>query len=374
MSGATTSDLSPPNPPEPVAPAPVPSSGTRRADAIRATEIALGLAVVGVSIVVLANPFESTSGLIALLAAALAIDALRLLVLGGTPRAWWRRIEGSLHQTLAWTRRMGRIGIAVVTVAVVVVVLDLPQARQLTLLYLLAFCVVALSLDRIAHAVGRSTPRWARVSSGGAGAIAILLVVLAVAAPAIGLSAFAVLLAVSLLLSGIQSIVSGLRPTDPRQLVLLEVVLFSLLYGLVLINWIDLFGKTVPAYGIWLILTYFAPFWVMLVYEGFSEWPLALSLGLLVSLANDVGYYFVGNLLFGFHQDLSRWILGQLGFYGGQMVTIFQAGAFALPISSAMMGASIYGRAAVVGLGLYYWWRHPTRIVARLTSPAPMPP
>jgi hypothetical protein len=287
--------------------------------------------------------------------------------------AWWWRIEGGLIGHPAWRRRVRRVGIGVVAVSIVAAVLLLPQVRELTLLYLLAFGIVVLSVDRIANAFGQDLPYWYRASSVGAGAIAIVLIVLAALSPAVGLATFAILLAVSLLLSGIQTVISGLHPTDRRQIVLLEVVLFSLLYGFVLINWIDLFGKTVPAYGVWLVLTYFAPFWVMLVYEGFSEWPLALSLGLLVSLANDVGYFFVGNLLFGFHTDLLPWITGQLGFQGAQIVTTFEAGSFSIAVNSWMMGLSIYLRAVVVGMGLYYWWTHPSRIVARLSEPARLP-
>jgi hypothetical protein len=34
-----------------------------------------------------------------------------------------------------------------------------------------------------------------------------------------------------------------------------------------------------------------------------------------------------------------------------------------------MMGLSIYLRAAIVGLILYYWWQHPGQIVARSALP-----
>ncbi|HEV2317622.1 MAG TPA: hypothetical protein VGV89_08635 [Thermoplasmata archaeon] len=324
---------------------------------------------VAIAVVVLANPEASFTELIVWLAAALLADGLRTLLAGGMAPDWWRRIEGSYLEQMAWVRRVGRIGLGILAVGIVAGVLVFPQLRQLTLLYLLAFGVVLVSLDRIAGALGTEAPEWLRASALGAGALAILLIILATLAPEVGLVTFVILLAVTLLLSGIQSVIAGLHPTDPRQIVLLKVVLFSLLYGLVLINWIDLFGKSVPAYGVWLILTYFAPFTVMLVYEGFSEWPLALSLGLLVSLANDVGYFFVGNLLFGFHTNLPPWILGQLGFQGNQIVTTFEGGSFAIDVTSWMMGLSIYLRAVVVSVGLYYWWSHPSRIVARLPDP-----
>jgi len=340
----------------------------------RALEIGMGLVGAGLSIVVLANPFVSIGTLIVLLSIALVADGLRTLLPSGTGPSWWKRVERDLRATLGWLLRLGRFVIGGLVVVIVLAVLLDPNLGQLTLLLLLAGGIVFVSIGRISNAYGPETPSWLRISSVGTGVISILLVIAAVTYPQVGLPTLAVLLAVSMLINSVQSVVWGLRPTDPRQVVLLKLVLFSLFYGLVMINWIDLFGKSVPAYGLWLILTYFSPFVVLLIYEGLSEWPLALSLGLLVSLANDVGYYFVGNLLFGFHQDLGPWIEGQLGFQGGQLVTIFQAGYTSINVYSWQMGLSIYLRALVVSIGLYYWWRHPGRIVARLPTGTPASP
>jgi|HubBroStandDraft_1064217.scaffolds.fasta_scaffold00275_36 uncharacterized membrane protein HdeD (DUF308 family) len=334
----------------------------------------MGLVGAGVSIVVLANPLVSLGTLIVLLSVALVTDGIRLLLPFGQGAPWWRRVEHDVRATFGRLLRLSRFAIGALVVVLVLAVLLNPELSQLTLLLLLAGGVVFVSIGRISRAYGPDTAGWLRISSVGTGVLSILLVVVAVTYPQIGLPTLAILLAVSMLINGVQSVVWGLRPTDPRQVVLLKLVLFSLFYGLVMINWIDLFGKSVPAYGLWLILTYFSPFVVLIIYEGIGEWPLALSLGLLVSLANDVGYYFVGNLLFGFHQDLGPWIAGQLGLQGGELVTIFQAGYTSINVYSWEMGLSIYVRAVIVSIGLYYWWRHPARIVARLPAGTPTVP
>jgi uncharacterized membrane protein HdeD (DUF308 family) len=339
--------------------------------AIRLTGVVSGLASVVVSIVVLANPLLSIRTLTLLLAAALGFDAVRLLLSDGLRLAWWSRLREDLQSTVHWLWRFGPIGLGLIAVGVLGAILANPTFAETTLLYLLAVGLVVLSIERMLRALDRETPAWLRSTSVGTGVLALVLVGLAILVPSAGLATFAILIALSLLLGGVQSVVAGLRPTDPRQIVLLKLVLFSLFYGLVLINWIDLFGKTVPGYGVWLVLTYFAPFWVLIIYEGYSEWPLAVSLGLLVSLANDLGYYVVGNLLFGFHTDLVAWTAGQLGFHGNQLVTVFEAGAASIPVSSWLMGLSIYLRSAVVAAGLYYWWKHPTRIVARIETTPP---
>ena len=140
--------------------------------------------------------------------------------------------------------------------------------------------------------------------------------------------------------------------------------MFAIFYGFVNINWIDLFATSAPGYHIWLILTYMAPFGVLLVFQGLRDWQLALSLGLLVSLLNDVGYYFTGDLLFGFHVPLVPWLAGQLGFLGNTVLFVFQGGLFTFPVTSTLMGLSIYSRIAVVMAVLFHWWRYPSELVA----------
>ena len=336
----------------------------------RLAEVIIGLLCIGLAIVVLANPLLSVATLELFLAAALGLDATLAVITGGLHARWLGHLEFGWRTLGAWIRRLGALGLGLIAVAVVAVVLLDPRIGTTALLYLIASGVAVLGLLRMLRGLAPGAERWVRVATTVTGSFTVLVLVLAAFVPNLGLATLAIVIAIALLFQGLQSVVSGLHPTDPRQVVLLKLVLFSLFYGLVLINWIDLFGKQVPGYGVWLILTYFAPFWVLLTVEGFSEWPLALSLGLLVSLANDVGYFFVGNLLFGFHENLGPWILGQLGFEGTRLVTVFEGGSFSIPVDSWLMGVSIYARAILVAAGLYYWWSHPSRLVARIEPPA----
>lgn len=340
----------------------------------RAVQVFLGLFCVGFAVVVLATPQRSLTGLLLLIAEAVALVGLQTILAGGRrlfeqrlefrgPRFWWNLIS-------SWgILAVGAVAIILAAFAV----LDLSLAETAAV-FALAGALMLQGFARIFQTEGLSLPAWLRGSHIGTGVLTVVLVVVSVAFEGPALATFAILAGVVLLVTGVETMVAGLHPTDPRQFVILKLVLFSAFYGLVLINWIDLFGKTVPAYGVWLILTYMAPFAVLLVFEGWRSWPLAVSLGLLVSLMNDVGYYFVGNLLFGFHQDLGPWIAGQLGFLGSQVVTIFEGGSFTLDVTSWMMGLSIYARAAVVGLILYYWWQHPGEIVARSAMTTPGSP
>ncbi len=346
-------------------------AGRTYGDGARAVEVALGFLATGGGVVVLALPTWSGLHIGLVFGVTLLFIGARTVTSGGA-EFWFRSPAGaSIVERLA--KVLGLAGLVAVTVGVFVVD-QLDATLGLTsVVFLLAFVLVVQGLGRFAALEGSRVQRRLRASTVAAVGVSLLFVLATLAYREYAVLALAVLLGLLLLVNGLESIVAGLQPTDPRQIVLLKLLLFSALYGLVLINWIDLFGKQVPAYGIWLILTYMAPFGVLIVFQGWESWPLAASLGLLVSLMNDVGYFFVGNLLFGFHENLGPWILGQLGFRGNELVTIFEGGSFSIPVTSWMMGASIWGRLAVVIAVLYYWWRHPTMLVARTPTEIPPP-
>jgi len=368
MNGTPTPVPDPPapDPARPVAGASAAPGRDAREDTFERVILVLaGLISVILAIVVLAQPQLSVTGLLMLVGSAVALNSARSIVAGTRvlrlPGGGWSLPDVG-RELLGGLSLLG-IGVLGVVIAFVAV-LDPGRAAVLAV-FLMALALVAQGLAKIAEGFGKGFPTWLRGSSIATGAIVVVLVLAALAFEGFALLGFAILVGVILLVSGIETIVAGLRPTDPRQFVLLKLVLFAAFYGLVMINWIDLFGKQVPGYGIWLILTYMAPFAVLLVFEGWESWPLAVSLGLLVSLMNDLGYFFIGNLLFGFHENLGPWIAGQLGLQGNGFVTQFQGGSFSITVTSWMMGLSIYARAAVVGIILYYWWQHPTGLMAR---------
>ena len=159
----------------------------------------------------------------------------------------------------------------------------------------------------------------------------------------------------------------SLRKTIHSQI--FKLTLFSILYGLILINWIDLFNPSsrMPAYDLWLISMYFAPYVLVVIYQGLGSWYFALALGLITSLMNDLFYYPIGDLLFGFHENLIQWYQSQLGFDGSRTVLHFYAGFSGVPISSTLMGAFIYTRIAIVLL-IFRHWSHRERGLIKASS------
>jgi uncharacterized membrane protein HdeD (DUF308 family) len=330
--------------------------GRRVALAVRVIQVLLGLGSVGFSVIVLADPYTSANSLLALLALALAFTGIEALISGSLHLKFWETFHPSHLRTWISERPLAIVAVSVVTIVLAGILLGVPNLGPDTAVLLLGIALATQGIGRIYYGVSHPIARWLSGSAIASGAVTVFAVGISFFVPGIAFLALALLIAVVLVINGAESIVIGLQPEGERQLLVLKLLFFSALYGLVLINWIDLYPKSVPDYSIWLILTYMAPFGVVIVFQGWDSWPLAVSLGLLVSLFNDVGYFFVGNLLFGFHQNLEPWIVGQLGFRGDRTVTIFRAAGAKYRVASWMMGLSIYLRATVVACVLYYWW------------------
>jgi uncharacterized membrane protein HdeD (DUF308 family) len=315
----------------------------------RLAEVILGLASVAVAVVVLANPSFGIEQLVLLLAVSIAFNGVRMVMTGGIKKRLMS-IEG-----------LGLVGGGAMTLLILLLAWAFPGLGLTTIVTLSAIALIIQGLGRIMHGAARGYASWLRGSAVAMGILTVGVAAFVALVQGVALLTLSAVLAVVVLLNGIEGVVSGLRPKNKRQITILKLVLFSLFYGLILVNWLDLYGTSAPAYHIWLVMTYMAPFGVLIVFQGFKDWQLAVSLGLLVSLSNDLGYFFVGDLLFGFHVSLVPWILGQLGFDGNQLLFYFQGGAFNIPVTSWLMGASIYARIVVVVAVLYHWWTQPYR-------------
>lgn len=316
---------------------------------VRAAEIVLGVLSIVVTLIVVLNPDFGTGTIVSLLAFAILLNSFRIASAGGVTHF------PPLLRGLS-------LGLGLLTAAIVIFVILSPGIGLATLTLLFATGLAIQGLGRLAHTIHTGHPRWLRVSALTVGVTTLVLAATIAAFPGMTLVTLVALLTLTLVVNGIDSVVAGIRPSTGKQLVLVKLVVFALFYGFVNINWIDLYYNQVPAYHIWLILTYMAPFGVLLVFQGFKNWQLALSLGLLVSLVNDLGYYFSGDLFFGFHVQLVPWLAGQLGFEGSKVLFTFQGGLFEISVTSYLMAASVYGRIAVVVAVLYHWWIHPTTL------------
>jgi uncharacterized membrane protein HdeD (DUF308 family) len=314
---------------------------------VRVTDVVLGFLSIVVTLVVVLNPSFGVETIVSLLAFAVLLNSFRIASTGGVSQL------PSLLRGLS-------LGLGLLAASLVAFIILSPGIGLATLTLLFASGLAIQGLERLAQTAHAGYPRWLRVSALTVGATTLVLAAAIVTFPRTKIITLVALLTLTLVVNGIDSIIVGLRPSTGKQLTLVKLGVFALFYGFVNVNWIDLYYNRVPAYHIWLILTYLAPFGVLLVFRGFRDWQLALSLGLLVSLVNDLGYYFSGDLFFGFHVKLVPWLEGQLGFKGSELLFVFQGGLFKIPVTSYLMGATVYGRFAVIAILLYHWWRRPT--------------
>jgi len=316
---------------------------------LRLVEVILGLITVAISIVVIADPDYGAHYLVFLLALALGFGAVRIIATGG------------IKSHLVSLEGLGLAGAGLLALALVVAVVVVPGMSLETLVLLLAVSLTAQGFGRVLHSSGKGRPIWLSGSSLATGVAMVLLAATVEFVKGVALLTLVELLALTVLVSGAEAVVSGLGPTNQKQLTLLKLVVFAAFYGIVFVNWIDLFNggayiNVVPGYHLWVVMAYMIPFGVLLVIQGRKDWELALSLGLLASLGNDLAYFVVGNAFFGFNVNLLDWYAHQFGFYGNTILFTFNGGFFSFGVPSWLMGASIYARIAVVMLSLRQWW------------------
>jgi hypothetical protein len=117
---------------------------------------------------------------------------------------------------------------------------------------------------------------------------------------------------------------------------------------------------------------YFLPFFIILVFRGLEDWELTVGFGLFTSLMNDLLYYIVGRLLFGFPFDLAEWYRCQLLPVCEKPIE-FDFLFFKVKPYPYLMPLSIYTRVAITYFLLSNWWRRIVwrrRVKARLLTPA----
>jgi len=313
---------------------------------LRLSETLLGLVSIIIALLSVYNHEYSNRTVPSLLVFAVLLNSVRSISEGGMTR-------------LPALLKGFRLSLGIAAVAMAAIVILMPGLGFTTFSLLIAVALVIQGLSRLAGVVHLGLPRWLRISALTVGVTTVGFASILILAPKLTTLTLVGILSLTVAVNGIEGIVLGVQPSTQKQLTLVKLVVFALFYGFVNVNWVDLYYNRVPGYHVWLILTYMAPFVVLLVFQGLKDWQLALSLGLLVSLVNDLGYYVSGDLFFGFHEKLIPWLYGQLGFEGNRVLFTFQGGFFTLRVTSYLMGTSIYLRFAAVLAVLYQWWTRP---------------
>ncbi len=129
---------------------------------------------------------------------------------------------------------------------------------------------------------------------------------------------------------------------------------FSVFYGLVFLNYIDIItpGGVYGGYHLWLSVMYFFPF-IALTLSFLRNWQLTVGLGLVASLMNDVFYGLIRNFISGPY-DLTRYYTLWLIPSNAPLFHL-NLGFAVIDITSWMMALSIYARIIAVYFLLKAW-------------------
>ncbi len=172
-------------------------SETKSPGWLRAVQIGLGIIAIVLSFYVLAFPAFTFISVVYVLAIVLFVLAIERIIIG-------------IFAPAPGQSRWGVVGLGVIVLIVSIIVMAYPVGTTVFLMFLLAVALFFDGIARIVHGVGdKSISKGARAFSVVAGAIAIGLSIMVFASPLLGAVFLGILLAISLLINGIQIIVAG---------------------------------------------------------------------------------------------------------------------------------------------------------------------
>lgn len=171
-------------------------SETKSPGWVRAAQIGLGIIAVIISIYILAYPLLTFVTLVLLLGVVLFVVGIERIIQGIAAPG---------------KSRWGTIGLGILVLIISIIVMAFPSAVGVFLIILLAIGLLIDGIARVYHgATDKTARRWSRIFSLVAGAIEIGLSIMIMVSPAIGAGLVSFLIAIALLIVGIQIIVAGI--------------------------------------------------------------------------------------------------------------------------------------------------------------------
>ena len=179
-------------------------SETKSPGWMRAAQIGLGVIALVLSVYILAYPVLTFVTIVLLLGVVLFVVGIE------------RIIQGIVAPGKS---RWGTIGLGILVLIISIIVIAFPGAFGVFLIILLAIGLLFDGIARVYHgATDKTRGRWSRIFSIAVGVIEIVLSLTILAAPVIGAELVSLLLAIALLIVGIQIIVAGITGSRFRVL------------------------------------------------------------------------------------------------------------------------------------------------------------
>jgi uncharacterized membrane protein HdeD (DUF308 family) len=170
----------------------------------RAAQVGLGALAIILSIIILAFPG------IAIVSILLIIGIL-LLIVG---------IESVITGIFVKSKsRMASIGLGIIVIILGIIVMAFPVGTTVFLIILIGVALLIDGISRLIHGFGdKESLRWSRGFRIGVGALEIALGIMVMVSPAVGVAFVAFIIAIALLIVGIQMIVAGISGRRMRML------------------------------------------------------------------------------------------------------------------------------------------------------------
>jgi uncharacterized membrane protein HdeD (DUF308 family) len=170
----------------------------------RAAQIGLGALAIILSIVILAFPEVA-------LISVIFIVGILLLIVG---------IESVISGIFIKSRsRMASIGLGILVIILALIVITFPAAVGIFLLILIGIVLLIDGISRLVHGFGdKEHHGLSRAFRIGVGALEIVLGILIIISPGFGASLVGIIIAIAVLIVGIQMVVAGITGRRTRML------------------------------------------------------------------------------------------------------------------------------------------------------------
>jgi uncharacterized membrane protein HdeD (DUF308 family) len=171
---------------------------------VRAAQIGLGVLAIIISITILAFPG-------AVLVSIIFFVGILLLIVG---------IESVISGIFVKSRsRMASIGLGILVIILSLIVIAFPAAVGVFLLILIGIVLLIDGISRLVHGFGDKEHRgWSRGFRIGVGALEIVLGILIMISPEFGAEFVGLIIAIAVLIVGIQMVVAGITGRRMRML------------------------------------------------------------------------------------------------------------------------------------------------------------
>ncbi|MGD1834187.1 MAG: DUF308 domain-containing protein [Nitrososphaeraceae archaeon] len=167
---------------------------------MRFIQIALGIVAIVLSIFIILNPGLATVSLVIVLAVLLLIVGIEKI------------ISGIFVKNKS---RLATIGLGALVIILAIAAMTFPIASTILLILILAFALLFDGISRVTHGIGhKEDHKIHRFFGIAVGIISIILAIFIMVSPAVGMIFVSLIIGISLLITGIQILTSGVIGRD----------------------------------------------------------------------------------------------------------------------------------------------------------------